>query len=54
MYFGRVFSAPVFSVSMSLVLTGANELRVDTAFGGSLIAVDTGTILVDFLAVCEV
>jgi hypothetical protein len=50
---GRVFSAPVVSVYMS-VLWGLKNLRVDTAFGGSLTAVDVRTILVDFLADCEV
>jgi hypothetical protein len=48
---GTVFSAPVVSVSMSLVLRGAKKLRVDTAFGGSLRAVDIEIDLVDFLAV---
>jgi hypothetical protein len=49
-----VFSAPVVSVSMSIVLRGAKKLRVNTAFGGSLTAADVGTDLVDFLAVCVV
>jgi hypothetical protein len=48
---GSVFSAPVVSVSMSVVLRGAKKLRVDTAFGGSLTAADVGTDLVDFLTV---
>jgi hypothetical protein len=47
-------SAPVVSVSMSVVLRGAQKLRVNAAFGGSLTAADVGTGLVDFLAVCEV
>jgi hypothetical protein len=51
---GSAFSAPVVSVSMSLVLRGSKKLRVDTALGGSLTAVDIVTDLVDFLAVCEV
>jgi hypothetical protein len=38
----------------SAVLRGANTLRVNTAFGGSFTAVDVGTGLVKFLAVCEV
>jgi hypothetical protein len=49
-----VFSAPVVSVSMSVVLRGVKKLRVNTAFGGSLTAADVGTSLFDFLAVCEV
>jgi hypothetical protein len=39
---------------MSVVLRGAKELRVNTAFGGCLTAADVGTGLVDFLALCEV
>jgi hypothetical protein len=49
-----VFSTLVVSVSMSVVLRGARNLRVNTAFGGSLTAADTGTGLVDFLAFYEV
>jgi hypothetical protein len=51
---GRVFYAPVVSVSMSVVLRGAKKLRVDTAFRGSLTAPDVGTLLVDILLDCEV
>jgi hypothetical protein len=50
----RVFSAPVVSVSMSLFLRAAKKWRDDTAFGGSLTAANVGTVLVDFLAECEV
>jgi hypothetical protein len=49
-----VFSAPVVSVSMKVVLRSAKKLRVNTAFGSSLTAEDVGTGLVDFSAVCEV
>jgi hypothetical protein len=49
-----VFSAPAVSVSTPGVLRGAKNLRVDTAFGGSLKAMDIGTVLVEFLADCEV
>jgi hypothetical protein len=48
---GSAFSAPVVSVSISVVLRGAKKLRVNTVFGGSLTAADVGTVLVDFLAV---
>jgi hypothetical protein len=51
---GSVFSVPVLSVSMSVVLRSAKKVQVNTAFGGSLTAADVGTDLVDFLAVCEV
>jgi hypothetical protein len=51
---GRLFSVPVVSVSMSLVLRGAKKLRLDTTFGGCLIAVVIGTDFVYFLAICEV
>jgi hypothetical protein len=51
---GSVFSAPVVSVSMLLVLRDAKKLLVITAFVGSLTAADFGTDIVDFLAVCEV
>jgi hypothetical protein len=51
---GSVFSAPVVSLSMSVVLRGAKKLPVNTAFGGSLTAADVGTDLIDFLAVFEV
>jgi hypothetical protein len=47
------FSAPVVSMPVSLVLRGVKKLRVSTAFGGSLTAVD-GTSLVNLLAVYEV
>jgi hypothetical protein len=50
----RVFSAPVASVSMSLILRVAKKLRVITAFGGSLTAADVGTGLIEFLALYEV
>jgi hypothetical protein len=49
-----VFSTPVISVPMSVVLRGAKKLQVKIAFGGSLVAVDVGTGLGEFLAVCEV
>jgi hypothetical protein len=49
-----VFSAPEVSVSMPVVLRGAKPLRVGTAFGGILKAADIGTVLVEFLAYCEV
>jgi hypothetical protein len=45
---GSIFSALIVSVSMSV---GAEKLRVNTAFGGSLTAADIGIGLVDFLAV---
>jgi hypothetical protein len=48
-----VFSAPVVSVSMTVVLRGAKKFRVNTTFGGSLPAADVITDLVEFLAVCE-
>jgi hypothetical protein len=41
-----VFSAPVVSVSMSVVLKDEKNLRVDNAFGGILTASDVGTVLV--------
>jgi hypothetical protein len=47
-------SAPVDSLFMSVVLRGAKKLRVNTAFGGSLIAAVVGTGLVHILALCEV
>jgi hypothetical protein len=47
---GRLFSVPVDSVSMSLVVRGAKKLRVITALVGSLPAADFGTDIVDFLA----
>jgi hypothetical protein len=49
-----VFSAPIVSVPISVVLKGAKKLRVNTAFGGSLRAADVGTGSVNFLALCEV
>jgi hypothetical protein len=51
---GTVFSVPVVSVFMSVVVRDEKRLRVITAFGGSWRPVDAGTGLVDFLAVCEV
>jgi hypothetical protein len=39
---------------MPVVLRGAKKLRVDTAFWGSMKATDIGTVLVEFLADCEV
>jgi hypothetical protein len=42
------------SVSMPVVLRGAKKLRVDAAFGGNMKAADIGTVLVEFLADCEV
>jgi hypothetical protein len=51
---GRVFSASVATVSMSLVLRGAKKLRVITVLVGSLPAADFGADIVDFLTVCEV
>jgi hypothetical protein len=50
-YSDNVLFASVVSVSMSLVLRCAKNLRVDTAFGGVLTAADAGTCVVDFLAV---
>jgi hypothetical protein len=38
---------------MLVVLRGAKKLLVDTVFGGSLKAVDVGTVLVEILADCE-
>jgi hypothetical protein len=49
---GNVFTALVFSLSMSVVLRGAKELRVNTAFGGSFTTADGGSGLAYFLAVC--
>jgi hypothetical protein len=49
-----VFSAPVVTMSMPVVLRGAKELRVTADFGGILTAADIGTCLVNFLAVYEV
>jgi hypothetical protein len=49
-----VFSAPVVSVSMPVVLRGAKKFRVDTAFGGILKVADNGTVLVQFFDVCDV
>jgi hypothetical protein len=43
-----VFSAPVVSVSMLLVLRGAKKLRVITALVGSLPAADIRADIVDF------
>jgi hypothetical protein len=51
---GSAFSAPLVSVSMPVVLRGVKKLRGNTDLGGSLIAEDVVTGLVDFLAVCEV
>jgi hypothetical protein len=51
---GRVLSVSVGSVSMSLVLRGAKNLRVITVLVGSLSAADFGTDVINFLAVCEV
>jgi hypothetical protein len=51
---GRVFSAPVFSVSRSLGLRATKKLRVITALVGSLPEIDFGADIVDFLAVYEV
>jgi hypothetical protein len=45
---------PVVSVSMPVLPRGAKKLRVDTASGGSLKATDMGTVLVEFLADCQV
>jgi hypothetical protein len=39
-----VFSAPVVSVPMSVVVKGAKKLRVNTASGGSLTAADVGLV----------
>jgi hypothetical protein len=39
---------------MSVLLKGPKNLRINTAFGGSLTAADVGTGLVEFLADCEV
>jgi hypothetical protein len=51
---GGVFSAPVVTVSMSMVMRGAKKLRVNSAFGSTLTSADVGASFVDFLAVCEV
>jgi hypothetical protein len=40
---GSVFSAPVVSVSMTVVLKGAKKLQVNIAFGSNLTAPDVGT-----------
>jgi hypothetical protein len=48
------FSAPVVSLSVSVVLRGAKKLRVNTALGGRFRATDVGIGLVEFLAACEV
>jgi hypothetical protein len=37
-----------------LVIRGVKNFRVNTAFKDTLTAADVGTLLVDFLAVCEV
>jgi hypothetical protein len=50
----RVFHAPAVSVSMAVILRGAKKLRVYTAFEGSMKAANIGTVLVEFLADCEV
>jgi hypothetical protein len=47
-------SAPAVSVSMSVALRGAKKLRADTDFGGILTVTNVETLLVDFLADCEV
>jgi hypothetical protein len=51
---GRMFSAPVVSMSMSLVLRGAKKLRVITALVGSLPAAEFGADIIDFLDVSKV
>jgi hypothetical protein len=51
---GSVFSAPVVSVSMSVVLRGVKKLRVNTDFGGSLTAADVRAGLINFFTVCEI
>jgi hypothetical protein len=51
---GRVFSVPVVSMSMTLVLRDAKKLQDDTAFGVCLTVVEIGTDLVDFMVVSEV
>jgi hypothetical protein len=49
---GSAFSAPLVSVSLSVVLRGLKNLRVNTALGGSSTTADFVTGLVDFLAAC--
>jgi hypothetical protein len=46
--FSSVISAPVVSLSMSVVQRGANTLQINTDFGGSFTAADVGTHLVNF------
>jgi hypothetical protein len=53
-YSGSAFSSPVVSVSMSVIVRGAKKLRVNTAFGGNLTALDVETGLFNCLVVCEV
>jgi hypothetical protein len=50
---GRVFSVPIVSVSMSLLLKGAENLRVGAALVGSLPAADFGTDIVYLLATSQ-
>jgi hypothetical protein len=51
---GSALSAPVVSVSMSIVLRSAKKSQVDIALGDNLTTADVGTSLADFLAVCEI
>jgi hypothetical protein len=51
---GSAFSAPVVCMSMSVVLRGAKKLWANTTFWCSLTAVDAGTVLIYFLAICTV
>jgi hypothetical protein len=51
---GSAFSAPIVSVSTSVVPNGAMKLIVSTASGGSLTHAEIATGLFQFLAVYEV
>jgi hypothetical protein len=51
---GTMPSAPVVSVSMSVVPRGEKKLRVNTALCESLTAAHVGSGLAEILAVCEV
>jgi hypothetical protein len=51
---GSAFSAPVMSVPMSVVLSGAKKLRVIITFGGSFTVSVVGTYLFAFVSAYEV
>jgi hypothetical protein len=44
---GNVFSVPVITMSMSVVLRDVIKLQVTTVFGGSFIAIDVWTEVVN-------